>query len=104
MEYVRLGGYGIIKTKKDGKFGLFNVFGVNIVPHEYEIVDFFEKGLYKVKKEEKFGIIDTLNQIRVPIHYEAIGRSSKNSLIAAQLDNALGICRQKWKGSNTLYL
>lgn len=73
---------GIVEI--DGKWGMVDNKGKQLLPCRYDELGFLENTGNKVlrvfKKEEKYGLIDTLGQLAVGVHYENIGSFSEGRL------------------------
>ncbi|MCB0707387.1 MAG: WG repeat-containing protein [Saprospiraceae bacterium] len=71
-------------VSRDGKWGMVNDLGKELIPCEYDEVRFLENTDNKIlriyKKSEKYGLIDTLGQVRVNMVYEEIGSFSEGYL------------------------
>lgn len=63
---------GMVKAKKDGKWGFLNGEGQVVVPFEYDSVGAFSEGLAWVKKDGKEGFIDRQGNVVVPLQYDAV--------------------------------
>lgn len=63
-------GYAVVS--KDGKFGLINQKGEEVVPVEYQSASYFVGEYAKVKKDGKFGFVDKSGKIAVAPRYDKI--------------------------------
>ena len=76
-----------LKVKKDGKYGIINLDGKNLLPCEYEDVNIMEGVGYIVKNEEgKYGIIDSLNNKVLETEYDGIEKVHGNDMFVVLKD------------------
>ena len=80
-----------LKVKKDGKYGLINMDGKEIVPLEYdEIVPIAQvENSFKVKKDDKYGIVDDEGKIVIEPQYsdiDVLGTDNKSGFIVKTVD------------------
>jgi hypothetical protein len=78
---------------KDGKFGLVDISGREILPPKYDEVFPFEKGKAWVKLDGKYGMIDKNGKEIIPIKYNAAVFSdvSDDGMIWVKIDDKWGI-------------
>ena len=81
---------GPIWVLKDGKFGVVDISGREIVPPKYDEVFPFEKGRAWVKLNGKYGMIDKNGKEVIPIKYDA-GVVSDEGIIWVKIDDKWGI-------------
>lgn len=64
----------VLKFKKDGKYGLIDLDGKQILKPEYESITAipYKEGMLIVKKDEKCGAVNINGKILIPIEYESI--------------------------------
>lgn len=79
-------GDGMI-IRFNGKYGVINSKGVELIPFEYNWIEFF-CGLFIVRKKNRVGALDIHNQVIVSIEYEEIV-SSGNFIINRKDDGVL---------------
>lgn len=87
-----------IIAKKDGKFGLLNLDGKEILPCEYESIIALKgiKNSILVKKDGKFGIVNSDGTVIVPAEYisvSALTNDYKNGFLIKNLENKFGIIK-----------
>ena len=77
----------------EGKWGAVGRSGKQIIPCQYDVIDFLENTQNQVLRlfirEDKYGLIDTLGQVRVSAVYDEIGEFSEG-LLAVQRDQRWG--------------
>ena len=61
-----------IIVKKDGKYGIKNTSGKELVPAKYQDLEYTFSNYYIAKKDGKYGIIDTANKQMLKFEYENI--------------------------------
>ena len=76
----------VLKVQKDGKFGLINLDGKQILPCEYDSIITLKgiKNSLIIKKDSKIGLVNTDGTIIVPVEYtdiSAITEDYKNGYI-----------------------
>ncbi len=86
----------ILKTKKDGKYGLINNSGKELLACNYdEITQIIGiKNSYIIKQGDKIGLADNTGKIIInPVYKEikALGDDYKNGYITVNIDNKYGI-------------
>jgi len=75
---------GLIKVRKDGKWGYINSAGEVIVPICYEAISDFDKfGLAKVRHDGKWGLVDRKGNVILPTVYDALDDFDKNGMARA---------------------
>jgi hypothetical protein len=75
--YVSDFSKGLARVIKDGKIGLIDTTGKEIVPCEYDRVDEFLKEFACVKKYGKWGFIDKKGKAVIPCKYDDVDNFSK---------------------------
>jgi len=75
---------------KDGKFGVVDISGREVVPPKYDEVFPFEKGRAWVKLNGKYGMIDKNGKEVIPIKYDAVVVSDEG-IIWVKIDDKWGI-------------
>lgn len=68
QEFVR--GFAIVS--KNGKFGMINESGQEIVPPQYESISYFIGAYAKIKENGKFGFIDKSGKVVITPRYDQI--------------------------------
>ena len=63
-------GDGMI-IRFNGEYGVINSKGVELIPFEYDWIEFFN-GLFIVRKKSRVGALNIYNQEIIPIEYEEI--------------------------------
>ncbi len=89
---------GIARAKKNGRWGILNNEGEEIVPFEYEdIVSLsFSGGLIGIKKNGKWGFINRNGETVIPIKYDAVFPFyGKFGVTKVMLDNKWGIINKE---------
>lgn len=75
-------GVGIVECQ--GKWGMINDKGQELIPCRYDGVQFLENTDNQIvriyKREEKYGLIDTLGQMTISLEYDEIGSFRENRL------------------------
>ena len=67
----------------NGKYGVVNSRGIELIPFKYDMIDFF-KGIFIVNSRKKFGVIDINNNRIFPIIYDEIIPQQKEGLLLAK--------------------
>lgn len=64
----------VLKIKKDGKYGMIDLLGNEILPIQYEEIQAIlgTKNLFKVKKDEKYGVTNNEGKIIIDAQYSDI--------------------------------
>lgn len=86
----------ILKVKKDGRYGLIDYNGKEILPIEYDSIEALEgvKNSIIIKKEEKIGLCNNQGNIIINPEYKeikAIGDDYKNGYIVVNNNNKYGL-------------
>lgn len=86
----------VLKVKKDGKYGLIDYNGKEILPTEYDSIEALEgvKNSLIIKKEERVGLCDNQGNIIIEPEYKeikAIGNDYKNGYVVVNSDNKYGL-------------
>ncbi len=76
----------VLKVQKDGKFGLINLSGKNLVSTEYEeiVAILGVKNSFKIKKDGKYGIVDNEGKVVIEPQYadiDVLGKDNKSGFI-----------------------
>ena len=75
---------GVLKVKKDGKYGVLTINGETVIEPTYEEMTFAFTNTYIAKKDGKYGMIDITNQEKLPFEYESIIYDEEADFIRAQ--------------------
>jgi len=77
--YESVGSYyeGLAWVKKNGKFGIIDEAGGEVVPPLYDNAIFFQEGMAQVKYMDKWGFIDKSGKEVIPVKYESAGAFSE---------------------------
>lgn len=62
----------VAKVNLNGKYGLINKQGKEILPIEYDEIGYFNNGRGYVLKDKKVGIVNENGEILVPLNYDAL--------------------------------
>ena len=62
---------GIVRL--NGKWGVINTEGKEVVPLKYDDVDYFSEGLAAVKLNGKWGFVDKEGKEVIPLKYDSVG-------------------------------
>ena len=86
----------VLKAKKDGKYGLINYKGIEVLPTEYDSIEALEgvKNSIIITKEEKKGLCDNKGNIIVNTEYKeikGIEDDYQNGYIVVNSNNKYGI-------------
>lgn len=86
----------VLKVQKEGKYGLINLDGTEILPCEYDSISTLKgiKNSLIVKKDGKVGLVNTDGSIIVPVEYidiTAVTQDYQNGFIVKNADNKYGI-------------
>ena len=79
----------ILKVKKDGKYGLIDLDGGQVIPAEYDDIETFSGNTtngYIIKKDDKYGLIDSGNNEVLPAKYDEIKNVHGNNLYVVTED------------------
>lgn len=85
-----------LKVKKDGKYGMINLEGKELIPCEYDEITAMEgiRDTFKAIKEGKRGIFNQEGKEIIPMQYTDIanlGKDSKEGFIVKQEDGKYGV-------------
>lgn len=80
-------GEGNILVKKDGKYGLLNKEGNEIIPCDYQKIGNINEGFIPVVKDNKFGAFNVDGELIVPIDYLYLGTMNEG-VVPARLDES----------------
>lgn len=78
----------VLKVQKDGKFGLINLDGKEVLPCEYDSIDTLKgvKNNLVVKKESKLGLVNSNGEVILDTLYEKIDNIVDNNKYIVKLD------------------
>jgi hypothetical protein len=73
-KYEAISAFDKIKSnyylaKKDGKFGLLNPTGLEIIPPEYDYLGTADLKIFAAKRGDKYGYIDSVNNVVLPFDF-----------------------------------
>lgn len=74
----------------NGKYGVVNSRGIELIPFKYDMIDFF-KGIFIVNSRKKIGVIDINNNRIFPIIYDEIIPQQKEGLLLAKEKKLWGV-------------
>lgn len=74
----------------NGKYGVVNSRGIELIPFKYDMIDFF-KGIFIVNSRKKIGVIDINNNQIFPIIYDEIISQQKEGLLLAKEKKLWGV-------------
>lgn len=77
----------------NGKFGLINQYGKEVVPPAYEIMGNYTEGFAVVGNQKKFGLIDVNGVQVLPVQFEAIG-IVRNRLVPVKQNGKWGFFKE----------
>ena len=86
----------VLKVQKDGKFGLINLEGNEILPCEYDSIGTI-KGVENsliVKKDSNVGLVNNTGKVIIPVEYseiETISKDYKDGYLVKNTDSKYGI-------------
>lgn len=88
----------VLKVQKDGKFGLINLDGKEVLPCEYDSISIIKgiKNSLIVKKDDKIGLVNNDGTVIVPVEYasvSAISNDYKNGFIVKNAENKFGVIK-----------
>lgn len=88
----------VLKVQKDGKYGLINLDGTEILPCEYDSITTMKgvKNSLIVKKDTNTGIVNASGKIIVPVQYlsiEAINKNADNGYIVKNNESKFGVIK-----------
>ncbi len=86
----------VLRVQKDGKYGLINLTGKELVPCEYNDITAMEEiqNTLKVTKDGQIGILDSAGKTILPVQYKDVirlGKDSKEGFIIQKEDGKYGI-------------
>lgn len=86
----------VLKVQKDGKFGLINLDGTEILPCEYDSIETYKgvRNCLVLKKDTNYGIANTKGHIVVPVQYlsvKPIEKDVNNGYIIKNSENKYGV-------------
>lgn len=92
----------VLKVQKDGKFGLINLDGTQILPCEYDSITTLKgiKNSLIIKTNGKVGIANTDGTVIVPVEYTditALTNNYQNGYIVKNQDNLFGVIKSDGK-------
>jgi hypothetical protein len=108
-------GHGLIKVYKNGKYGIINRFGFEVLPSIYDDIYFFDRNTYvyhrdvnssgdgfaEVVKDGKYGLINTSGKLVVPCIYDNIydefREGINEGLVEVQRDGKYGLINKSGK-------
>lgn len=87
---------GVLRVKKDNKYGLIDYSGNLILPIEYESIQALQgvENSIIIKKDEKVGLCDNKGNVIINAEYKEIkpiGNDYKNGYIVVNTDNQYGV-------------
>ena len=88
----------VLKAQKDGKYGLINLDGQEILPFEYDSITTLKgiKNSMLIKKDNKTGLVNSDGTIIVPVEYDsvtAISKDYKNGYVVKNAENKFGVIK-----------
>ena len=86
----------VLKVKKDGKYGMINLSGKELLTCEYDKIEALDgiKNAIKVSKDGKYGIVDKEGKILLNINYTDVtnlGKDNKSGFIVKNSEGKYGI-------------
>ena len=86
----------VIKVKKDGKYGLIDFSGKEVIPTEYDEITAISgiENSFKTKKDGKYGIVDNEGKIVIQPQYadiDVLGKDNKTGFIVKNENGKYGI-------------
>lgn len=86
----------VLKVEKNGKYGIIDLSGKELLPCEYDSVSALEgvKNSLKISKEGKFGIANTEGKVIVTVEYsdiQGMGTDNKEGFIVKSNDGKYGV-------------
>lgn len=86
----------VLKIQKNGKYGLINLSGKNLLSADYEEITAVTgiKNSYKIKKDGKYGIVDNEGKIVIEPQYadiDILGKDNKSGFIVKNETGKYGI-------------
>ncbi|MBR2241579.1 MAG: WG repeat-containing protein [Clostridia bacterium] len=88
----------VLKVQKNGKYGLINLDGNEILPCEYDSIDTLKgiKNSIVIKKDNKIGIVNSDGTVVVPADYQevtALTADYKNGYIVKNAESKYGVIK-----------
>lgn len=88
----------VLKAQKNGKYGLINLDGKEILPFEYDSITTLRgiKNSLIIKKENKTGLVNSDGTIIVPVEYTSVAAISsdyKNGYVVKNAENKFGVIK-----------
>ena len=71
----------VIKVRLNNKNGIISDSGIEILPCEYEKIDFFTKNLIMLKSNDKVGFIDWTKKEIIPMKYDRMMLFNSDSIV-----------------------
>ena len=92
----------LLKVQKDGKYGLINLDGKEVLPCEYDSIETLKgiKNSIIIKKEKSSGLVNSKGEIVVPVEYKtisAVNEDYKNGYIVENAESKFGIINSDGK-------
>lgn len=88
-KYDKIGTYNnrLAIVEKDGKYGLIDIDGLELIPCVYDKIYPFTYGLAVVKKDNKYGFINKDGEEKIPLIYDYVDsfKIDKTGAIVAQI-------------------
>ena len=86
----------VMKAKKDGKYGLIDFSGKEVIPTEYDEITAISgiENSFKTKKDGKYGIVDNEGKIVIQPQYadiDVLGKDNKTGFIVKNENGKYGI-------------
>lgn len=89
---------GYTAVLKDSKWGVIDLYGLQILPFEYEDITIYSSNLFRVVKNEKEGLVNNSNEVILDIIYDKL-RKEKDEYIL-KLANKYGV--KNFKGETKI--
>ena len=83
-----------VRSLLNGKWGLVNKTGKEVVEPKYDAIGPFSQGLAKVQLDDKWGFIDKQGEEVIPLKYDEVGEF-RNGLAPVELDGKYGYINKK---------
>ncbi len=77
---------GLVSVVKNGKYGVIDKNGNEIIPFEYDKIGYFSEGIAKAMKEKKYGFIDTEGNAVIPFKYDVAKDFSEGMACVGQYE------------------
>lgn len=86
----------VLKVQKDGKYGLINFDGKEVLPINYEEITAISgiENSFKIKKDGKYGIVDNEGKVVIEPQYidiDILGKDNKSGFIVKGEDGKYGV-------------